>query len=247
MKRWMTTLVLVGATHVASLMVSCGEREPADQGTGGTGGNSGQFECFGSCYTGPVSPPDSCADLEARCLEEGAGGLGGERGTEECEGTLGLGGECGVCERSLSEYCNAHDCENPVAECSQSERQVISFGVGCHHKKVERPAGWTDPLPLSIDVWDTETDELVYHFARSEDDSTCAPAEVVGEMPDCESWSTFCDSGYACHFPPHTECHGCAPGCLYPEGPWGSCAEKEAALCGGGGEGGLGGFGGSVP
>jgi len=264
MKRFLATAAFLVSIQTSSLIVSCVSGPVTDGGgsggaTGGTGGggsggsggstlgcNTG-ISCHTYCFSGHCLPSGyaSCGEYaEALC---GAGGSTGGGGTDgnACEGTLGQGGECGVCEVSVGDYCDENDCTMPdfFDTCFDlSPRKTIY--TGCGYRQVNQLDGFsTDVSPLVVDIWHEESGELVYHSERVVGD-VCAPDFVAGEYPTCSGWGLKCDGRNVCPLPPHFECFtSCSTGCLF-EGE--SCADREAA-CNAGGAGGQGGFGGAAP
>jgi hypothetical protein len=223
--KWIPGVAVLLAAQVGAIAVGCGDAEPDDGGgsggaLGGSSGSGGHTDGSGG-HTGGMGP----------------GGAGGSPVT--CDGTTSLGGSCGACELSVANYCSGHDCDLPqeLEFCWGSLGYLTSSGCGYH--RVEHKNGNLDPVPLSLDIWDQDSGELVFHYSRDADAEACQPDVVVGEEPECSTYSEICNSGYACPLPPHTECHGsCFQGCA---GSF-SCGELEAlCLAGQGGEGGLGG------
>jgi|GEM_PF-3035432 len=222
---WIPGVIILALAQMGSIAVGCSDAAPGE-GTGGSGGALGGSSGSGGSggQTGGTG-----------------GGTGG--GAVSCDAATSLGGTCGACELSIADYCSGRDCDMPqeLEFCWGGSRSVTSSGCGYH--RVEHKDGITDPKPLSVDIWDQDSGELVYHYSRSADVDECQPDVIAGEEPECSSYSLICDSGNACPIPPHRECFGsCFQGCV--GGFDVSCGELEAlCLAGQGGQGGLGGGG----
>lgn len=204
-----------------------------------------QLGTVASCQTSPVDetgvPTGGLGGSSGGSA--GAGGSGGSSNESDCNGTLGMGGECGVCDVPLDDYCADHECVNPdvgIGLCRTSfPRRYIGFGCG-YVTVSEAPDGTN--RPLATDVWEEATGQLVYRIEpQQSDEAACAPVLVVGDKPDCDTSDGFCDTGYSCPFFPHLEClSNCVNGCLPRE--FRTCQEwYDASGCGQGGEGGIGG------
>jgi len=173
------------------------------------------------------------------CLD---GSSQGEAGSS-CDGTLGLGGECGICATPLADHCRDHDCTMPDVSriCFERPTGFRALHGGCGYVEVRSHAGSIlDDMQVSIvDVWHEESGELVFHSESYSADS-CQPALEVGEDPVCGR-ELLCHSG-DCGFPPFIDCLGlCLPqGCK-------SCQDLVEGKCDGSGQGGQGGFGGEAP
>lgn len=214
----------MAAAQLGTAVISCAGGDPIalDAGTGGaTGGSSG-----GTAGSG--------------------GSGGGSGGTLACAGTWDpAGGDCGACELSVQDYCADHDCQAPdTYEYCYGHGLYWITTRGCGYLRIERRDGLSDHV-LWIDIWDEASEELVYHASRSAAGDACEPELLVGQEPTCAGYAEVCDSGQVCPFPPHWECLGCAPGCLYE--PFTSCKEMEAASSFCQGQGGAGGEGGAGP
>jgi len=249
MKRSLAWAAFLVSIQTSSLMVSCGRAEPIAEGTGG----SVAWECLTTCMgVTSLAGFDTCAEVEAAYCgsggsSSGGSGTGGDGGGGACAGTLGMGGECGVCQTSVEEYCEEHDCTMPdlFDPCfDRSPRSTVY--TGCGYRQVNQVDGnSTDVPPLVVDIWQEESGELVYHSERSGGDA-CVPDVVVGEYPTCSGWGLQCDGGYECVRPPHFECFTSCPISITCISEGQSCADVQAA-CNAGGTGGQGGFGGEAP
>jgi hypothetical protein len=253
-RRWVSgAIVLVLAQAGSAGVVSCAGGAPIDEsgGTGGTGGYCS--ECLGPCYFGCEPPGQRCDVLNAPGCK-GEGGTGGGSGTE-CREFDADQGECGTCTATIQSYCDVHDCAMPDTDgvCWHhmedprwaGGRRLVT--TGCGYFRLERwgSGGWWDVPPVSVDVWNEESGELVYHSSRSEA-AACIPDVVAGTDPECSTSTEVCDTGYPCPLPDHFECFGsCFTGCV--AAPY-TCDQMESLCSGGdGGAGGLGGFGGDAP
>jgi hypothetical protein len=208
---WIPGVAVLLAAQIGSIAVGCGNTPPAG-GTDGSGGNSG-----------------------------GSGGSTGGAGGEACPSEVNAGGTCGRCEIPVADYCAEHECEfsQESASCFGRPFRTVA-STACDYYRLAQMDGFAVPEPLSVDIWNIASGELVYHFSRSKDAEGCEPDVIVGQEPDCVGNSVVCDTGYSCSTPPHAECHGpCYQGCL---AGFSTCGEAEAAcVAAQGGEGGLGG------
>jgi hypothetical protein len=205
-----------------------------------------QLGTIASCQTSPVDEPVDEEGLPTGGAGGSSGGTGGVPGGESCDGTPGMGGECGVCQVSLDDYCAEHDCATAefLDVCFHSAGRAMF--LGCGYKKVTLFDEERSDPPRIVDVWHAASGELLYHYERPQNGDGCAT--VVGEEPVCDEYGDD-----DCYIEPCFEClSGCAAnmGCIFPGDIYATCEARAAALCGtggAGGEGGHGGFGGADP
>lgn len=127
----------------------------------------------------------------------GSGGSGAM--ADGCDQYDPEGLNCGVCVRSVEEYCSStHSCSIPEElECRRfASDATLIFYRGCGYLLRIEDYGEATGGYYAKTYWDEATGELLYLYDNGLSFGDCSPSDVVGQEPSCAADTDICQPGF---------------------------------------------------